>query len=78
VGGLRDNNPKRDNVASALTMVLSISLLDLIATKGTTIRHSAQRDELRLYRDRNSFPSGILKAYTRHSKPAAPQHGRSC
>jgi hypothetical protein len=59
LAALRNDNPKRDNVASALTMVLGISVLDFIAAKGTTIRHSAQRGERRLYRDRSGFPKSI-------------------
>ena len=59
LAALRDNNPKRDNVASALTMVPGISLLDFIAAKGSTTRRSAQRGERRLYRDRSGFPKSI-------------------
>lgn len=73
---LRDNNPKRNNVASALTMVLGISLLDFIAAKGTTIRHSSRRGERRLYRDRSGFPKSIQAVREAAKGVHAPSDGR--
>src|SRR5215210_2699791 len=60
--GLRDDNPKRDNVAFALMMVAGVTLLDLVGAQGTTARHSARRGERRLYRDRSGFPGGLEAA----------------
>jgi hypothetical protein len=62
MGGLRDDNPKRDNVAIALAMVLGVTLLDVIGAQSTTVRHSRNRGERRLYRDRSGFPRGVQAA----------------
>lgn len=62
MGGLRDDNPKRDNVALALAMVLGVTLLDVIGAQSTTVRHSRHRGERRLYRDRSGFPRGVQAA----------------
>src|SRR5215212_1389186 len=43
--GLRDGNPKRDNVAFALMMVAGVTLLDLVGAQGTTARLSTLRGE---------------------------------
>jgi hypothetical protein len=59
MGGLRNDNPKRDNVAIALAMVLGVTLLDVIGAQSTTVRHSRNRGERRLYRDRSGFPRGV-------------------
>ena len=37
---LRDDNPKKENVATALAMVFGITLLDVAAAHGTTTAHS--------------------------------------
>jgi hypothetical protein len=39
ITGLHDDNPKRENVVLALTMVAGITLLDLIGAKVLTTRH---------------------------------------
>jgi len=62
MGGLRDDNPKRDNVAIALAMVLGVTLLDVIGAHSSTVRHSRNRGERRLYRDRSGFPRGVQAA----------------
>jgi hypothetical protein len=62
MGGLRDENPKRDNVAIALAMVLVVTLLDVIGAQSTTVRHSRKVGERRLYRDRSGFPRGVQAA----------------
>ena len=62
MGGLRDDNPKRDNVAVALAMLLGVTLLDVIGAQSTTARHSRNRGERRLYRDRSGFPRGVQAA----------------
>lgn len=60
--GLRDDNPKRGNVALALAAVLGVTLLDVIGAQATTMRHSQNRGERRTYRDRSGFPSGVAAA----------------
>jgi len=60
--GLSDANPKRDNVALALTMVAGVTLLDLIGAQSTAVRHSRNRGQRRLYYDRSGFPKGIEAA----------------
>jgi hypothetical protein len=62
VSALRPSNPKRDNVALALAMVLGLTLLDVAGAQGVTARHSRQRGNWRDYRDRTGFPHGIEKA----------------
>lgn len=62
MGGLRHENPKRDNVAIALAMVLGVTLLDMIGAQSTAVRHSRNRGERRLYRDRSGFPQGVQTA----------------
>src|ERR671913_1786965 len=37
MGGLREDNPKRDNVGIALAMVLGVTLLDVIGAQSTTV-----------------------------------------
>jgi hypothetical protein len=76
---LRDDNPKRDNVSIALATVLGVTLVDIIAAEGTTVRHSAHHGERRLYRERSGFPKGVQAArgaamgFKAHpDKPPAP------
>jgi hypothetical protein len=59
---LRQDNPKRDNVALALTMVAGVTVLDLVGAQTNTARHSRNRGQRRLYYDRNGFPKGIEAA----------------
>jgi hypothetical protein len=58
MGGLRDDNPKRDNVALALAMLLGITLIDVIGAQGTTAGHSRNRGERRIYQNRSGLPRG--------------------
>jgi hypothetical protein len=60
--GLRDDNPKRENVTMALAMVSGITLLDLIGAQSNTRRHSRNRGERRMYRHRTGFPQGVQAA----------------
>jgi hypothetical protein len=62
LAGLRPDNPKRDNVVLALTMVLGVTALDIVGAQGTTARHSRARGQQRLYRDRSGFPKGVQAA----------------
>jgi hypothetical protein len=63
----------RTNVAMALTMVLGITLLDLIGAKVTTVRHKENGGRRGLYRDRSGFPQGLKTArdLARQLKPPA-------
>src|SRR4051812_38252459 len=54
--GLREDNPKKGNVAMALLAVLGVTLLDVIGAQATTMRHSPDRGEKRSYHDRTGFP----------------------
>jgi hypothetical protein len=62
MAALRDDNPKRENVALALFMVLGVTALDFIAAQGTTARHRRNRGQRRLYYDRSGFPKGLQAA----------------
>jgi hypothetical protein len=56
---MRAENPKRDNVALALAMVLGVTALDLVAAKTTAALHSRPRGLPRSYRERSGFPQGV-------------------
>jgi hypothetical protein len=58
---MRDN-PKRDNVKTALTAVIGVTLLDIIGAQGVTARHSRPREQPRDYSDRSGFPQGVERA----------------
>jgi hypothetical protein len=59
MAGLRDDNPKKGNVAMALMMVGGITLLDIAAAKGVGARHAPQRGSQRMYYDRTGYPKGM-------------------
>lgn len=59
---LRDDNPKKQNVATALAMVAGVSLLDLAAAGGTTARHSRKYGDRSIYGGRSGFPGGLAAA----------------
>jgi hypothetical protein len=60
--GLRDDNPKRQNVETAMLMVAGITLLDIVCAQGITARHSRNNGGRRMYRDRSGFPKGVQAA----------------
>ena len=62
MSGLREDNPKRDNVAIAMTMVLGVTVLDLVGAQATSARHARNRGQRRLYYDRSGFPKGLAAA----------------
>jgi hypothetical protein len=72
--GLRDDNPKRDNVTTALIMVAGVTLLDLLAAEGTSTRHARNRGQRRLYRERSGFPQGVEAARGAAKDYAAPSN----
>jgi hypothetical protein len=59
MAGLRDDNPKKGNVAMALMMVGGITLLDIAVAKEVSARHSSQRGARRRYYDRTGYPKGM-------------------
>ena len=59
---LRDDNPKKQNVTTALALVAGITLLDIMAAQGTTSRHSRASGDRYVYRDRSGFPDGLEAA----------------
>jgi hypothetical protein len=62
ITGLREDNPKRQNVAIALAMVLGVTVLDLMGAQATAVRHSPHRGQRRLYPERSGFPQGVEAA----------------
>jgi hypothetical protein len=62
LAGLRADNPKRDNVAIALAMVLGVTILDIAGAQG--VRASQRRSDgpQRTYRDRSGYPKGLAHA----------------
>lgn len=75
LGALRDDNPKRGNVALALAMVLGITVLDVIGAQGLAARHGRNRGEQRSYRDRSGFPNGIQAARDSAKRSPVPADG---
>jgi hypothetical protein len=56
---MRPDNPKREKAALAFAMVAGITLLDIIATGASTVRHTRHRGKSRSYGDRSGFPKGV-------------------
>ncbi len=59
VSALHPYNPKRDNVKTALAMVIGITALDIIAANGVTAEHRRKANGQRDYSDRSGFPKGV-------------------
>jgi hypothetical protein len=59
---LRDDNPKKQNVATAIAMVAGVTLLDVMAAQGTTAGHSRTSGDRNMYRNRSGFPGGLAAA----------------
>jgi hypothetical protein len=73
LASLRHDNPKRANVACALSMVLGVTLLDFIGARATAARHTRTKGRRRLYTDRSGFPKGLESTRRiRRSPPIAP------
>lgn len=62
VAGLTGRNRQRGNVVLALTMVVGVTALDVLAAQGMTARHSRNVGARRSYHDRSGFPKGIQAA----------------
>ena len=74
---LRDDNPKKQNIATAIAMVAGITLLDVMAAQGTTARHSRTSGDRNIYRDRTGFPGGLAAARGAAKEFAVPPHMRA-
>jgi hypothetical protein len=59
MAALRDDNPKKGNVAMALMMVGGITLLDIATAKEVGARHARQTGSRRMYYDRSGYPNGM-------------------
>jgi hypothetical protein len=59
---LRGDNPKRDNVAIALAMVVGVTLLDIAGAKGVNNAQRRSDRPARTYRDRSGYPRGLENA----------------
>jgi hypothetical protein len=62
LAGLRGDNPKRDNVAIALAMVVGVTLLDIAGATGVKKSQSRSDRPARTYRDRSGYPKGLEQA----------------
>jgi hypothetical protein len=56
---MRPDNPKRENAALAFAMVAGITLLDIVATGASSVRHTRRQGQRRSYGDRSGFPKGV-------------------
>lgn len=59
---VRDDNPKKQNVTTALALVAGITLLDIMAAQGTTTRHRRTSGDRYIYGNRSGFPAGLAAA----------------
>lgn len=57
--GLRNDNPKRDNVGAAIAVVLGVTVLDILAANAVGNRHMRSQGTHRDYSDRTGFPRGV-------------------
>jgi hypothetical protein len=62
LAAMRGDNPKRDNVAIALAMVLGVTLLDIAGAKAAKTNQSRGERPPRTYRDRSGYPGGLERA----------------
>jgi hypothetical protein len=62
MAGLRDDNPKKGNVAIALMMVGGITLLDIATAKEVSARHAPETGSRRRYYDRTGYPNGMARS----------------
>jgi hypothetical protein len=76
ITALRDDNPKKQNVATAIAMVAGITLLDVMAAQATTVRHSRTSGDRNIYRDRSGFPGGLAAARGTAKEYQVPAHMR--
>jgi hypothetical protein len=73
ISAMREDNPKKDNVALALAAVAGITLLDIAAAEATTVRHKPSAGNRQEYRDRSGFPKGLQASRGAASEFQAPR-----
>jgi hypothetical protein len=56
---LRGDNPKKGNVATALAMVVGITMLDIVTAQEVGRRHGRQKGPQRMYYERTGYPNGM-------------------
>jgi hypothetical protein len=59
MANLRDDNPKKGNVAMGLMMVAGITLLDIATANEVRGRHARPTGTRRMYNDRSGYPKGM-------------------
>jgi hypothetical protein len=71
-------NPKRDNVGLALSLVIGVTILDILASQAAAPGRRASRRSQRDYRDRSGFPQGLQRARgaAREANPGATSAAR--
>jgi hypothetical protein len=62
LAAMRGDNPKRDNVAIALAMVVGVTLLDIAGAKAVNTSQRRSERPRRTYRDRSGYPQGLERA----------------
>jgi uncharacterized membrane protein YphA (DoxX/SURF4 family) len=62
LAAMRGDNPKRDNVAIALAMVVGVTLLDIAGAKAVNNAQRRSNRPQRTYRDRSGYPKGLAQA----------------
>jgi len=62
LAAMRGDNPKRDNVAIALAMVVGVTLLDIAGAQGVHANQRRSDRPRRTYRDRSGYPRGLENA----------------
>lgn len=62
LSAMRPDNPKRQNAALALAMVLGVTAVDLLAATSVRSQHQRVAGRRRSYRDRSGFPQGVEAA----------------
>jgi len=60
--GLRGDNPKRGNVATALLVVVGITVLDIVTAQEVGRRHRRPKPPPRTYYERTGYPNGLAAA----------------
>jgi hypothetical protein len=59
IPALRGDNRKKGNVATALIMVVGITVLDIVTAQEVGRRHRRQKGPQRMYYERTGYPKGM-------------------
>ena len=73
----RDDNPKKPNVALALTALIGVAVLDLSCGQGLGSRRRRSGEPLPDYRGRSGFPGGVAAARGAASNFTVPNDMRA-